>query len=178
MRRARQTGTLLVSLITAVAAGCSSVQVESTHDAAVNFTRLRTYAWLRSEDAEAGGKTYGWRIRAAVQKDLDAKGFVAAEGAPDFLVNYLVQTRSTIEARDLPAGYSQTTDWGRTGAGDSYDVERQEGTLVLMMLDPGGRKQIWRAAAKTRLPADLPPEQLTKRVNEIVARMLESFPPK
>jgi len=175
---------LLVSAVTVLAvsamAGCSSVRVEATHDSSVDFTQLHTYAWLRPQEVEGdgGSKSYGWRVREAVDKDLNAKGFTPAQGnAPDFLMNYSVQTRRTYEARGVPSTYGEPTGWGPTGSGDAYSVEHQQSTLVLSALDPITKKQIWRGEVETRLTPDLSAEELTARVNAIVARMLQGFPP-
>jgi uncharacterized protein DUF4136 len=183
LRMHRATPTALIALSIALLfitpLACSSVHVESTHDAAVNFSSLHTYAWLRPPTLpREGSKSYGWRVREAVDRDLAAKGFApATTGAPDFLINYSVQTRRTYEARDIPAAHSETTDFGRTGSGDAYRVESQEGTLVLMILDPSTKKLIWRAEANTSLSRDLSPEKLTQRVNNVVAKLLAGFPP-
>ena len=170
---------IMTFLLVTAATGCSSIHVESTHDPQADFSNLRTYAWTKSSDKGSSNKAYGWRIREAVDRDLGAKGFVATIGGPaDFQMNYSVKTRRTSEVHDVPASYSQETDWGRTGGGDQYKVEHTEDTLVLMALDPGGRKQIWSASVETQFPADLPPDKLTKQMNEIIARMLRDFPPR
>jgi hypothetical protein len=130
-------------------------------------------------DTGGSNKAYGLRAREAVDRELGAKGFVATSGdLADFLMSYTVKTRRTSEVRDIPASYSQETDWGRTGGGDQYNVQHTEETLVLAVLDPASRKQLWSALAQTQLPADPAPDNLTKQVNEIVARMLQGFPPR
>ena len=170
---------IAILLVVAATAGCSSIHVESTHDPNADFSNMRTYAWTKSSDTGSSNKAYGWRIREAVDRELGAKGFVATIGGPaDFQMNYSVKTRRTNEVRDIPASYSQETDWGRTGGGDQYNVQHTEETLALTMLDPGARKQIWSASVETRLPPDLTPDNLTKQINEIIARMLKDFPPR
>jgi len=171
--------TITALLVVMASGGCTSIQVTSTHDPKANFSNLRTYAWSRSADTRSSAKAYGWRLRQAVDRQLGAKGFVATmDGPADFLIDYLVKTRRTTEVHDIPASYSQETDWGRTGGGDQYSVQHTEETLVLMVLDPGARNQLWSASVEMQLPADLPADTLTKQMNEIIARMLRDFPPR
>jgi hypothetical protein len=167
-------------VVTAVGtlAACSSVHVQSTHDPTVDFSRLHTYAWLRPADDQDGAKTYGWRVREAVERDLRPKGLTPVQGGePDVLLNYSVQIRASAERRGVSQTYGDATGWGPPGAADPYTSERREGTLVLTMLDPATRRQIWRASAETRLAPDPTPDQLTKQVNDVVERMLKGFPP-
>jgi hypothetical protein len=157
---------------------CSSVQVESTHNPAIDFARLHTYAWLRPEAEGADdSKTFGWRVREAVDTQLQKRGLTpATNGAPDVLVNYVVQRRRTQEVRGLPLSHSADTELGPTGAIDPYAVEREEGALVLSMIDPTTHKQVWRAEAHIRIAAGTDPEALTRQVNDLVQRLFRAYP--
>jgi hypothetical protein len=169
---------MLACVLGAVVAACSSVQVESTHNPSFDFSALRTYEWLRPEAAAPdGGKTFGWRVREAVETQLQKRGLTpATSGAPDVLVNYVVQRRRTQEVRGLPLSHSADTELGPTGAIDPYAVEREEGALVLSMIDPTTHKQVWRASAHIRIAAGTDPEALTRQVNDLVQRLFRAYP--
>jgi hypothetical protein len=54
------------------------------YDRDINFARLRTFAWLPVEVQE--NELVIKNIKGAVNRELEAKGFMKNEGNPDFLI--------------------------------------------------------------------------------------------
>lgn len=77
-----------------VVLGCASLGVRTDYDRDVSFAAFRSYAWVDSTKVvrdHEGGPFLERRVRRAVDRGLDARGFVAdSEGDPDFLVTAFV----------------------------------------------------------------------------------------
>jgi hypothetical protein len=64
------------------------------------------------------------------------------------------------------------------GGGKSKPIEKKEGTVVLDFLDARTKSLVWRATASGAVQPNPSPEEQQKRIDEVVAQMLERFPPK
>jgi hypothetical protein len=115
------------------------------------------------------------RVGAAVEAGLKAKGYLQAEGAPDFLVATYVGRQSRIQVTDWGYGYGPRGAWYGGGV-DVYQYE--QGSLVLDIVDARTKKLVWRGTATAIIDPGASPEERTKRINEAVAKMLEDFPPR
>jgi hypothetical protein len=100
-------------------------------------------------------------VRNRVNRTLAPKGFTLTDvHRADFLLKSI-----------LTRGIS--TD--RTSAhGTTY----KSGTLVLEVLDPKTRKLIWRGIAYARLNDADPPEVRRERIQNAIAKLMETFPPR
>jgi hypothetical protein len=76
-----------------VVLGCASLGVRTDYDREVVFTAFKTYDWMdsgkvvRDQDASPFLER---RVRRAVDRGLDARGFVLDSASPDFLVTAFV----------------------------------------------------------------------------------------
>jgi len=164
--------TLLAAL--PLLAACSGITTSQDYDPEVDFSRLHTYAWISAESPEGVDSLTRNRIREAVDAELAAKGFTAADAQPDFQVAAHVTTRERV----------QVTDWGPSYShrGWYYDAHRldvsafDEGTFVLDLIDPARQELLWRGTARA-VVRELDPEEKTAFVREFVARTLAPFPP-
>jgi hypothetical protein len=180
--RARWTSTVgFLGVLALVASGCTQFDVRSRQDPSVEFGRLRRYAWLPPSEAEpadqrVNDRAIDARIRAAVDRDLRAKGYVAADSGPaDFLLNYRVGTSpNDVLVRNRP-GYVIDLWYGWPGAQTVYD-NHDVGTLYLAALDRETKRMIWVGAAQARLLPHISYEKRAKRVDAAVKKILTSFP--
>lgn len=187
---------LWLALASAFIVGCASgVSIDSDHKAGINFDELKTYRW---HDKSADTKDYhgndilDGRIRAAVDKELQAKGFllVGSESA-DFSVNYSVTTQEKTDIRsyDTYSGMSPgfSMGYGRSGYRYGYSVgyssapevrtvHYEEGTFVVDVVD-GSDKLIWRGSAEGRLKKNLTVEEKRQGIKDVVAKVLMNYPP-
>jgi hypothetical protein len=157
------------------------MRVHREFDPAVDFSRYATFGWLPRPastsaeplsplDSELGQR----RMRAAVERALVGKGLTRAD-TPDLLV----AVHRTIQDR------VEVTDWGYGDPGydwEGRDVEAytyRQGTLILDLVDAGTKELVWRGSATTTLDetAVSSPGELEREMNEVVARILETFPP-
>ena len=169
-------------LLAAALAACSSIRVTTDRAETADFSRLATWAWLPrppSSDPLMDNTLVLNRIRDAVARALDAKGYVRADaGHADFLADFATTTRERIDVVDWPSswGWSSFHDpwcgswwWDR-----QVDVfQYTEGTLLLGMLDPAKHELLWRGTATMPVEEDFADRAL---IDEVVAKVLADFP--
>lgn len=171
---------LFGALLALSVAACSSVRYNNDFDPAINFSQIKTYAWLQVEgQAEANRGVDEFterRIISAVDNELAAKGFQkATSGQPDILVNFYVTTENKMNVDTYYTG------WGYYGwYGGTQTTVRQwtEGTLIIDFIDTKEKDLAWRGWAQGELQRNLSPEERTRRINSVVAGILKQYPPK
>ncbi len=163
--------------LAALTAGCAGVEVHSDWDRAVEFDRYRTYHWAPSQPADqprrpgtsrSGAKSIlDRRIRRAVDDELAAKGLsLRAEGPSDLLLVYHSSSKRHVDVYSSP--YRRRHGWGAS-------VHRwKEGTLLIEVVDLAERTTIWQGWGIAPLGS---PEDSEAEVREVVAKILERFPP-
>jgi hypothetical protein len=106
----------------------------------VDFAKFKTYKW------EHGWQTYDKRVHqgiiAAIDRELAAAGLTKkASGPADLLVTYASLRRIDIDLDAKPSA---------DGKNRQYDV----GTLVVLLLEPGSRKELFRGRVDTPIVVD------------------------
>lgn len=170
------------------------IKVQSDFDPNADFSTLKTWAWppdgvgqmkmalTKDDDPEVPRKRFEPVIVAAVEEAMAKKGFPkAAAGQPaDFLVAYFglisMNTSSQVMGQFIPG----TMEWGIPpfeGRTQSLKIYEQ-GTLVLDVMTPDGKKPIWRAIARAELHRERPDAERNKNLREAVFDLVKEFPPK
>jgi hypothetical protein len=170
----------MVTLAIALVA-CSQFSVRSSRDPAADFTRLHTYAWLPLDQVDLADQRVldryiDTRIRSAVGRELDAKGFRPAERDPDFYLNYRVVTapEDSVKGGWRP---HYGPGWGAYPGAETLLRENFDaGTLFIGALDAASRQGIWLGAAQARLLPHISLEKRAKRVDDAVHGILADFP--
>jgi hypothetical protein len=197
MSRNRLSTLVSLNLITLLlVAGCGTqLQTNYKFDPAVNFTRLHKYTWIEGEqkgtaNRRLDGETMPQLIVSAVDRQLAAKGFGKTEnaGEADFLVTYISileyeskSARSQDSAPQWTESRSERYDnpvvpeaYGASSAPQTTSV----GTVVIRMLDPKTRAEIWQGTAEAALKPNANPDERIKKFDEAIQRLLVNFPPK
>ena len=178
MRRHRS---LCVITVLVIIAACSSPRVGYDFDRGADFSRYRTYAWVSAAQDVTGDKRLdsslvNARIRAAVDAQLHAKGYLASpNGPPDFLIAYHAGMK------DLMKGASTQNYIGDRAHGTFTTISDvqpyHEGTLTIDIVDAASRQLIWQASATADVEQSLSPEERDSRIKNVVRAMLAHFPP-
>ncbi|MEN7973085.1 MAG: DUF4136 domain-containing protein [Verrucomicrobiota bacterium] len=175
---------LLLVVFAGVFAGCSSISVRRDYDTSADFSGLKKFAWQYAEQPETGdpridNDLIDARIRRAVDETLEAKGFQSSDAAnADFLVVYFVEYKRRLNSGSISFGLGG----GRAGrhGGVGYDTgvsEYDQASLTIDMIDPVGKKMIWRGVGDRSAYDGSSPEKMTKIINASVAKILKGFPP-
>lgn len=167
------------------AVACSSVKVRQDFDNEADFASLQTYHWIAKPDTEniAPAKKrrrafLNQEIKKAVDSDLAARGYRLNSTNPDFLVISHIDVSDKLNLTDW--GYNYSGSWSYWGlGGQDMDVQQyREGVLIIDMVNAASKQLIWRGVAQKALPEKLPsPEEMSKNINKIVAKILKEFPP-
>jgi hypothetical protein len=151
---------LAVACATPMVAQTPKYSVTVTTDRKADFSKFKTYTW--ENGWQAYDKTVHANIRAAVDRQLAAVGLEKRESGPvDLLVTYASLRRVDVDLKAKPA---------KDGARPQYDV----GTLVVLLLDPGTRNELFRG--RVDKPIVLEPEKVQPVVDSAVTEMFAKYP--
>ncbi len=183
-----------IGLVVVVAlSGCASMQISYDYDGDVDFSSLHSYAWLPTPQVKSGdpkvqyGSLLDSRVKALVEEQLAARGFVKNADKPDVLVTYHVAIEDKTSVTYTNELYGYGPGWG-TGyrrnmlhhgypGSTAMVTEYQQGTLILDVVRSSDKQLIWRGTAIAEIYPDLSKEAREKRLREAVDSILANFPP-
>ena len=171
----------LLALLAGASLACATVRVTVDYDPNEDFSSYRTFAWFPivrpSSDPEVASPLVDARIRAAVARELEAKGYrQVIDRTPDFYVTWHVSVEDKLDVYTVDRGY--VGSWGYVVSIPETRVRQyEEGTLLIDVADAREKQLVWRGVGKGRLRRQPTPEQLTADVDGAVAEILERFPP-
>lgn len=175
-----------MTLLLLAVAGCGTPRydVEYDYDTRAEFAGLRRYAWLKGTGSETGSSRADPILRAAVDRNLERMGMVRVDSGPDFWVACTLETRREVGARanDTRSMVDQRYGYDRYyfDGGGHEEVEVVDyvvGTLIIDVVDRGGKRPIWRGWARGAIPAEGSEEKIRAEATEVARRILEKFPP-
>lgn len=170
---------LLVAVILSVGStSCSSVRVTTDYDKNTNFNQYKTYAFYKPGiDKAQISDLDKRRILRAIEANLNAKGMTKSEN-PDMLVSILTESSREVDV------YQNYYGWGYNpwywGHGDPYynrAYSRTEGTLYIDLIDNTQKSLIWQGMGVGALNPGGTVDQKTERINKIVMKILDKYPP-
>ncbi len=169
---------LSLALLTA----CRSYSVNYDYDVTASYGRYRTFDYYTSKKGTGGTTTLmDKRVRAAVEKELQAKGFAMETKAdPDFLVTYypIVQNRKVRTNVRMGMGWGYRPFYGGVSTTTSQVRNYKEGSIVIEIVDFKTNQLIWQGAAEGALTGLNSPEDADEVVPKAVRDILAKFPPK
>ncbi len=137
------------------------------YDREANFARLRTFDWsgVNVPTSELVKK----HIEGAVNRELEAKGFIRNQANPDFLIGLHGKKVRKTEVVDI------YDEFDREYYYDTFSW--QEGTITLTIKDAKSKAVIWRGTARGRVADNPSSEKRRQRINNAIAGILNNFPP-
>ena len=175
---------LSMVLLVLFAAGCSTVSVKTDFDHEYDFSGLKTYRWasgqeINPDDVLAKSPLVLKRVKKAVDKALQGKGFQVAQGEDADMVAMVhagIQQKMRVDQTGPVGPYRRgwyNPWWGAYG-GTTYVSYYETGTLVVDIVDWKTKQLAWRGMG-TKTVEDSPASQ--EKIDEVVAKILEGFPP-
>ena len=158
-------------------AGCASTDM----DKSVDFNKLQTYSWGKSEikvdNPIYRGDLISKKIKSAVDEEFQRKGLRRDDRHPDFLVSFTTYTEKK-ESQNTngysPFGYYPFFSY-RFGMfpygygmmpmpyGNSNTYHYTEGTLILDITDKSTNEVVWRGSVKGNIEQTTNLEKLIRK---------------
>jgi len=168
--------------------GCTSISVNYDYDTNFDFSALKQYSWLKVPANFPANEITIQRIRNAVDRQMQIKGFEQDSESPDFLISMMgfkdvvrQGVATGIAYSDFPGhrGYPGYGGYRGYGAFERrYEVNTfEEGTLTLTIINAARSALIWEGSATTVLEPDRSVEYKEQKTQEIIAKLLANFPP-
>jgi Domain of unknown function (DUF4136) len=170
---------LVLAVVSAAAlfAGCATLAVHSYARRDVDLRQYRTFAWDASAAVATGdprldsNEIFDARVRTAVERELEARGFEKTSATPDLLVHYHAIVAQKIDAADPDRPGAACA--GEDCAPYVYDA----GTLFVDLLDARTRALLWRGWAEGAVDGAIDDQDwMEARIDESVTRILQRVP--
>lgn len=175
-----------------VAAGCESgPRVRAERDKTVDFSQYRTFAFADPLGTDRAGyqSMVSQYLKAATQRELEARGLRLVEADPQILVNFNGRLSEKLRTTTVPSsaitfGYGHGGYYGyRSGIYTTwplYAPETQvesysEGTLNIDVIDAAKKQMIWEGVAVGRV-TDETMENLQAKIHEAVTAIFVNYP--
>jgi hypothetical protein len=167
----------ILCLVLAVALAAAGVTVD--YDKAVDFSKIKTYAWKKG--TPAANPLNEERVHKAIEAQLAAKGLTKTDGEADVYVYSHVKTDKQQQVSVDGFGYGGYPGWGGWGGAwttTTVNVHNViEGTLIVDLVSAGTSQLAWRGLATKTVFPDTKAEKIEKIINQSVAKMFQKFPP-
>lgn len=170
--------------------GCATFSVNYDFDPEYDFARIKTYDWLPMPEKSSMNEIALKRIKIAVNQQLQTRGLRMASENPDMLIAVRAGKEKRVDFEEWGYGYDDRdyyhgswfprrfpvdpggTDYFEYRRGvDTYEYE--VGTLVVDFVDAKKKELVWRGTAT----GIMDPAKTSEQINEVIARLLETFPP-
>jgi len=172
-------GALLLTVV-----GCSTISVNHDYDEKADFASFKTFAWMAKPNvvpldagaAQQNNDLIDRRIRNSIEAELETRGMGETADNPDLLVIYHIGATDKIQVTDWGYRYSDYY-WGHGGR--NIDVHQYtEGTLIIDLVSAGTKDLVWRGTGTKVLEGgQKSPEELQAKINEVVFKIMQSYPP-
>jgi hypothetical protein len=158
------------------------IAIDAHFEEGVDFSQFKTWTWIPSIGATGSERIDDPEFRdvigTAIQKEMYARGYAKTTENPDLVLNAFVSLqkidKTYIEENfdgtykpdyyaDLPDGGSSKSSW-------------EEGTLMLFIYDASKGQVVWYGTAQTETAKNAPDGMWQKRIQDIVAQLLDSLP--
>lgn len=171
-------------LLGTLAACAVGPDVRVDYDRNADFSRFRTFGWASPLGTDRSGYTTLTtdRIKAAVEREMTARGYTYSPNAPDLLVNFQGRFQERIQVGGGPAfaapisyyGYRGYGAWPGYAFGSGPFVDQYtEGTINVDLVDRRRDSLVWEGVAVatvTDRDRTYPQERIDTSIAAIFAR--------
>lgn len=145
------------------------------YDRAVNFSKFRTYAWVRGTVLQ--DELNHARVVRAIDTQLESKGLFRVDGEreADVLVAYHANFDENVQITGFSSGYGLPRFGSVSGTATAHKVV--SGTLIVDVMDARTRSIVWRGLAERDLDPSAKPEKRDKNINKAAEKIFKHYPP-
>jgi hypothetical protein len=187
MRTSRPTILLVLAGMTALLAGCASgPTIRSNTDPQANLSSYRTYGFVAPLGTDRAGYStiVSEQLKAAVRRELEARGYTYAQDNPQLLVNFNAKLDDKLRVDTTPTasiavgrGYYGYRG-GFYSAWPAYETsvdQYTQGTLNIDVVDATQKRLVWEGVAVGRVTQKTR-ENLGAAIDATVAEIFKKFP--
>ena len=151
-----------------------------------DFTKFKTYKWVKIEGAQAADQIMDAQIKTAIDNQLATKGLTKTEDDnADLYIGYQVSVDKEKQWNAYSTGMGGGWGWGpgyhgygaAGGMASATSSTLFVGTLGLDMYDRAAKQLVWRGRATKTLDPKAKPEKREKNLNKAMAKLLKKYPP-
>jgi len=175
----------VITLI-AVLVACSPIKTRFNYDENFDFSSYKSFNIVPNEQIDLVGLSMEKQhldelITKTINQQLTANGFRSDKNNPDFLVAYYVVTNNKTDVYYLDNYYagigyapnrSSTRDFNRI-----METTYEQGILIVDVIDSKNKERIWSGHSESRLGIYTEPEQIERRIEAAVRKIITRFPP-
>jgi len=152
-----------------------------------DFSKYKTYTWVKLKDAQEINQLAEGQLKAAVNAELAKKGLQPTEAdTADLYIGYQAGIGTEKQYTSFNSDWGYGPGWGRGwyggGMGSSMTTGETStiyiGQIGLDMYSPTDKKLVWRGRASKTMDAKAKPEKQQKNRTKAVAKLLKNYPPK
>jgi hypothetical protein len=173
----------LVIILALVACSQKGFDTNLTIDAkpvpGTDFSKYKTWSFGRQGEYVVTGNetlddpTFRKAVGDNAIKNMQNLGYEHVNGSPDLLLMFQVIIEQRYdEVKNNPAYAGFDMQWANQSSEDVW----QEGTLMIFVIDAKTSQQVWGATANAEIDKQSNFETKKRRFNEVVTKMLASFP--
>jgi hypothetical protein len=153
-------------------------------DKSAPFANYKTYSM--KDGTPTGQPLIDKRIEAAIEAQLEARGFVRNDKVPDVVVTYHVAFNeekdiSSFSSGPMYGGYGYGYGWGGGWGTTTTDVRVRNiliGTLAIDILDANKKEIAWRGLGTKEVNTSAKPDKRDENIGKAVEKIFKNYPPK
>lgn len=177
---------IALTLLATLAACATGPDVRVDYDRNADFSRYRTFGWASPLGTDRSGYTTLTtdRMKAAVEREMTARGYAYAPNAPDLLVNFQGRLQDRIQVSPGPAfaapisyyGYRGYPAWPGYAFGSGPFVDQYtEGTINVDLVDRRRDAMVWEGVAVAPV-TDRDRTYPQERIDSSIAAIFAKYP--
>lgn len=176
----RSAAILIASVLAGGSGALAEEKVKAITTPGVDMASYRTYEWLPPRVLTKSGVVENHPanplIRAAVDRQLTARGLTEAKTAGDLQVAATALTESIPQVEAVLMAEGNNMMYGTPIA--TMGRYNKEGTLVVNLIDAKTKKTAWIGLARESLPnkAQQEPDEIQKKLDSAAKKMFQKYP--
>jgi hypothetical protein len=181
------TVTMAAAVLLLWCASAAAQDVKFNFLAGTDFSKYRTYKWVRVPKVQYPNQILDGQIMQAIDAQLGLKGLTKTESdTADLYVCYQAAVSQEQQwnsySTDMGGwGYGRWGGWGGYGGGMSTTTTTSStiniGTINVDIYDVAAKNQIWRGAATKTLGSGKDPAKVQKNLGKAMAKLFKKYPP-
>ena len=183
----RLRSTIMALAMVFTVSACSGLKVNSDFDPDANFASFTTYNTMELPDNPDLDQISEQRLQGSLDRALQAKGLTEARGEPDLWVGWQVVFDEEVSYNTVNSYYGGGWGYGGwygpgysgmgMGTSRTYENRVTMGTMIIDIFQADNKKLVWRGTGETQIQEIRDPVERQQRIDQIVDKILESFPP-